>query len=60
MDGIDVLSCAYCVFNGDIEMLAGDLVSGGALVFFAVGLWGLRKAGGMGGLVGKGGGKQAG
>lgn len=53
VDGIDALGCAYGVFNGDIEMLAGDLVGGGALVFLAMGLWGLRRAGGVGGLVGK-------
>jgi hypothetical protein len=54
VDGIDVLGCVWAVWNGDVEMLAADLVGGGALVFFAMGLWGLRRAGG---LVGKGGGK---
>jgi hypothetical protein len=55
VDGIDALSCVYSVLNGDVEMLAADLVGGGALIFFVMGLWGLRKTGGMGGLVGKGG-----
>lgn len=57
VDGIDALSCVYGVLNGDIEMLAADLVGGGAVVFMVMGLWGLRRAGGVGGLMGPAGGK---
>jgi hypothetical protein len=53
VDGIDAMACVYGVMNGDIEMLGADLVGGGALVFLAMGFWGLRGLG-RGGLKGMG------
>jgi hypothetical protein len=53
VDGIDAMACVYGVVNGDIEMLGADLVGGGALVFLAMGFWGLRGLG-RGGLKGMG------
>ena len=45
VDGIDALAAAYGLWQGDMDMLATDLVGGGAIVFFAMGLYGLRSRG---------------
>lgn len=50
-DGLDVLSCVFAVWSGDVEMLGADLVGGGAFLFLVMGLWGLRGLG-TGGLEG--------
>ena len=45
VDGIDALGAVYGLWQGDLDMLATDLVGGGAIVFFAMGLYGLRSRG---------------
>ncbi len=43
VDGIDVLSVAYGMWKGDMDVLAADLVGGAALMVMAMGLWALRR-----------------
>jgi hypothetical protein len=45
VDGIDALGAVYGLWQGDLDMLATDLVGGGAIVFLAMGLYGLRSRG---------------
>lgn len=44
MDAIDVLSVAASWVDGSVDVVPGAMVGGGAAVFLAGGLWGLRSA----------------
>lgn len=44
MDALDLVSVGACLVDGSVNVVPAAVVGGGAAVFLAAGVWGLRSA----------------